>query len=67
MKPHYTAEMHRPSTGTVSVTILTALRIVRRFKGSVPSVAALRAEFGMSRATAYRWRAAFRDDLERSA
>ncbi len=38
-----------------------AVRIVRRYMTRVATVEDLRAEFGMSRATAYRWLAALRD------
>lgn len=53
---------HRESVHTAGcVTIATACRIAAAYPGRVPSVAELRARFGMSRATAYRWRAALRD------
>lgn len=47
--------------GTSTITITIACRVAAAFPDRVPSVAELRARFGMSRATAYRWRAALRD------
>lgn len=46
-----------------SITIAAALRIVRLWPDRPPSVAQLRETFGVSRATAYRWRAAWIDEL----
>ena len=56
-------ECHRPSCNTVNVRIWTACRIADAFPASRPrpSVEQLRARFGMSRASAYRWVAAIRD------
>jgi len=51
--------VHTTGHGTVHVAVQVALR----FAGRAPSVAQLREEFGMSRATAYRWRRAFLDAL----
>ncbi|MFC3715191.1 hypothetical protein ACFONC_03375 [Luteimonas soli] len=51
--------VHTTGTGTVNL----AVRLALRFGGRPPSVAHLCAEFGMSRATAYRWRRAFLDAL----
>lgn len=64
----YLAELHRSSTST---TMFVACRLAVRFMvppGSklatkLPTIAALCHEFGMSRATAYRWRGAMRDTL----
>lgn len=41
--------------------ITFALRLVRAYGSRVPSVNELRSTFGVSRATAYRWRAALAD------
>lgn len=53
-----------PEWSRQNITITTALRIVRRYGDHLPTVAQLRADFGVSRATAFRWRAAFRDAME---
>lgn len=53
-----------PECGRQNITITTALRLVRMYGDRLPSVAQLRADFGVSRATAFRWRAAFRDAVE---
>lgn len=47
----------------VHTTGHVAVQVALRFAGRAPSVAQLREEFGMSRATAYRWRRAFLDAL----
>lgn len=51
--------VHTTGNGTVHL----AVRVALRFGGRPPSVAHLCTEFGMSRATAYRWRRAFLDAL----
>lgn len=53
-----------PSCGTQSVTITTAVRMVRRYGQKVPDVAQIIHDFGVSRPTAYRWRAALRESLD---
>lgn len=53
----YTYEIGGPRGGT-HVSIVTACRIADRFRQRLPTVAELRDAFGMSTATAYRWRAA---------
>ena len=45
------------------VVAYTAARIAVRFHGQAPDVDVLMRDFGMHRATAYRWRAAFVDAL----
>ena len=54
--------MNQPATSG-NVTASTAVRIAVRFKNRAPDVAELTRDFGMSRATAYRWRNAFLDAL----
>lgn len=41
------------------IRIITALRITKKFGGKRPTIDQLMTGFGMSRATAYRWRAAW--------
>lgn len=41
------------------VRVIQALRIAQRFGNKRPTIQGLRDSFGMSRATAYRWRAAW--------
>jgi len=59
MKAQYRAEQHRPGPNTASSSMYMACLIARKFR-TVPSVASLREQFGMSEATAYRWRSAMR-------
>jgi DNA-binding IclR family transcriptional regulator len=42
------------------ITVLVAARIATEYANRLPTVSELRSRFGMSRATAYRWLAAFR-------
>lgn len=55
----YQDELHMPPNGTANVTIGVAVRIARAYPDTPPSVQQLRDRFGMSRPTAFRWRAAF--------
>ena len=49
-----------PTTNaTMPSTTVLALQIAKRFGGKKPTVDQLRTVFGMSRATAFRWRAAW--------
>jgi hypothetical protein len=50
-----------PPTHGVSIplTVVLSLRITKRFSGKRPTVQQLRDAFGMSRATAFRWVAAW--------
>lgn len=41
------------------VRVIQALRIAQQFGNKRPTIKGLRESFGMSRATAYRWRAAW--------
>jgi len=48
-----------PTTGVgLPSSAVLALRIAKRFGGKKPTVEQLQTAFGMSRATAFRWRAA---------
>lgn len=57
--PHYRLETCPPHRTTAG-GILTAFRIAKRYTRRLPTVAELRADFGMSRATAYRWLSAMK-------
>lgn len=61
---HCNREPGWPEWGRQNITLTVALRMVRMYGDRIPSVAQLRADFGVSRATAFRWRAAFRDAIE---
>lgn len=66
MKAKYT-EDSRAMHGSTNITILTACRIAARYGDRVPSAGQLMDEFGMSRATANRWRSAMRQARQGSA
>lgn len=54
---HYTSDItYRKHT--VHLQTLIACRIATKYSRRLPTVAELQEEFGMQRATAYRWRAA---------
>lgn len=55
---YLTRVLHTPPASSVSTTIYTACLIAEAFRGRVPTIGELRERFGMSRATAFRWRAA---------
>lgn len=61
---HHNREPGWPDWGRQNLTLTAALRMVRMYGDRIPSVAQLRADFGVSRATEFRWRAAFRDAVE---
>ncbi|WP_286068826.1 hypothetical protein [Stenotrophomonas sp. 57] len=63
---HHNREPGWPNWGRQNLTLTAALRMVRMYGDRLPSVAQLRADFGVSRATAFRWRAAFRDAIEQN-
>ncbi len=46
------------SRATATVQLSVACRLADRYRHRLPLVAELQEQFGMSRATAYRWRAA---------
>ena len=51
----------RENPHSKALSLIVAVRIARRYTHRTPTVADLREQFGMSRATAYRWIAALRD------
>lgn len=53
-----------PSHQNTNSLLTIALRLVRRYGDRIPEVSELVRDFGVHRATAYRWRAAFRDSME---
>lgn len=63
---HSSREPGWPEWGRQNITLTAALRMVRMYGDRIPSVAQLRADFGVSRATAFRWRAAFREAMGQS-
>ena len=66
MECHTTRVPGWPSPRSQNTTLTTAIRLVRMYGNRVPTVEALRSDFGVSRATAYRWRAAFIEAQEQS-
>lgn len=63
---HHNREPGWPEWGRQNITLTAALRMVRMYGDRIPSVAQLRADFGISRATAFRWRGAFREAMGQS-
>lgn len=63
---HHSREPGWPEWGRQNITLTAALRMVGMYGDRMPSVAQLRADFGVSRATAFRWRAAFREATEQN-
>lgn len=61
---HHNREPGWPEWGRQNLTLTAALRMVRMYGDRMPSVPQLRTDFGISRATAFRWRAAFRESLQ---
>ena len=59
--PHTRKNAGWPDWGSQSTWLTTAIRLVRAYKDDVPSAARIAQDFNVSRATAYRWRAALRD------
>lgn len=57
---HYTNEVGGPRGSTI-VRMVVACRIADKYRHRLPTVQELCADFGMHRATAYRWRAAMAD------
>lgn len=58
-RTQYTVEVCPPCSTTTG-KILTAFRIAKRYTHRLPTVQELCQDFGMSRATAYRWLSAMR-------
>lgn len=57
----FRAALYDAPSGTRHGGLLLAARVALRYRGHAPTVEQLVADFGMSRATAYRWRGAFLD------
>ncbi len=57
--PTYRGNLPPTTVASMPSTTVLALQIAKRFGGKKPAVQQLRDTFGMSRATAFRWRAAF--------
>ena len=66
MKPSYRAE-GCPPPSTTSGALLTACRIANRYTHRMPTVDELVSEFGMHRATAYRWLSAMKQARKAAA
>jgi transposase len=62
-KTSYRDGLHLPPDGTANGYMTIALRIVIACRGRCPSVKFLIEHFGMHRATAYRWKAAWSNAL----
>ncbi len=60
MRNTYHSEAGTPPPGVTAIGILTAMRIAMRYRDRIPTHKQLMADYGMSRATAYRWLAALR-------
>ena len=58
-KPTYLAAL--PSSSISHANIEMAVRIARTYSRTNPTPRAMQERFGMSRATAYRWAAAFKN------
>lgn len=58
---NYTQERSRPGKNSANGAILIACAIARKYSRRLPTVAELQEQFGMSRATAYRWIHALRE------
>lgn len=60
MRKHVYSTEICPPHGTANVRIVMAVRIARRYTHRLPKWQELRDEFGMDRATAFRWIAAMK-------
>jgi hypothetical protein len=63
MTPKYTTQPGMPNPDSQAMCVTTAVRLVRLYGESIPTAKSIKANFGCSMATAYRWRAALRDSL----
>lgn len=65
--PRYTdaAGFSRSPLEQAPARYIVAIRIARKYRDTAPTVDQLIRDFGMSRPTAYRWRCAYRDELEK--
>lgn len=61
VKQSYLEEAGVPWSGSANQHLFIAVRIADRFRDQIPSKEALISEFGMNRATAYRWIRAIKD------
>ena len=64
---HVCEQAGSPNSNTQNVSLTLALQMVARYAHRVPSVETLRADFGISRATAPRWRRAFVEAVQSHA
>lgn len=64
---HTVSQPGWPDPGRQCTTLTAALRLVRAYGDRVPTVELLQADFGVSRATAYCWRAAFIEAQQQDA
>ena len=55
MSANYRTELHIPAPNTTRSAVYLAAVIQKKYGGRIPSPQQLRDQFGMSRATAYRW------------
>lgn len=67
MRAAYRGGPKLPSPSSQHQGITVAIRVVRKYGTRIPSAEELCRDFGMSRATAYRWAAALRDDHQPQA
>lgn len=63
MTPKYTNQPGMPNPRSQAMCVTTAVRLVRTYGESIPTAKSIKANFGCSLATAYRWRAALRDSM----
>lgn len=54
-----------PAGSTQCINLTIAVRIVRLYGDRIPPAASIQKDFSVSRATAFRWRAALREAAEK--